>query len=220
MTDPCFDSADLDELLSLPADDPRLDHLENCAACRSLLASYRKYLDPGTLPPEARQVEAQRSMQRFIEEQIIGVDTPTPTRPSYLSRLMASLRGPALAPMLVVVFALVVVTGIWATRDALRPERRTGIVRDLPVSGEETGMMPVAQVMDGGSRLSWQAIPGADAYRVQILSADLVMEREIDAGNRLSLATEAADPGEPRFARVIAARRGDEIARSPLIAMP
>ncbi len=222
MTDRCFGPEDLDDLLTLSEDDPRREHLHSCSACRSLLASYRTYLDPVELPPAARKDEARDSMRRFIEEQIGGrAGNPKNREPFSLSRLLDSLRGPALVPALVLIAALAVVTILWSTREAMRPERLSGIVRDLPVDENAGGLMNPVAIFSGDTiELGWRAVEGADSYRVEILSTDLTPEREIEAGDELAARLEPSADGEARFWRVIALRNGDEIARSRLLALP
>jgi hypothetical protein len=220
----CFGTEDLDALLSMPKDDPRHRHLESCSACRSQLAAYRRYLDPDGLPTAARQAEAHQELQRFIEEQI-GVEetatTAAPSDPFSLKRFLTLLRGPALRPALAMVIVLTAVTILWSSRESLSPERRSGIVREFPDSGAgDTALMPVGVIQDGAGLLSWQAVAEADAYRVQILSADLTLLEEIEAGDRLSLLRELSSTDAFGFWRVIAQKQGDEIARSGLITLP
>lgn len=224
MTDRCFGPEDLDDLLALADDDPRRRHLDGCPACRSLLASYRKYLDPGDLPSDARKDEAELALLSFIDERILGEEPAVDSgeHASFsLRRLLDSLRGPALAPALILIVALAVVTILWSTRDAMRPERRSGIVRDLPMEENASGALnPVAELREGTVELAWQAVEDADGYRIQILSVDLSTVREIDAGDALVASLEPAGDGEPRFWRVIALKHGSEIARSTLISLP
>ncbi len=222
MKDQCFSPEDLDNLLDMKPEDPKRIHLEDCSACRSLLASYRAFLNPGALPANARAERAHDALADFISQRIegecVGGETD-PGRPSFLQGLVGALRGPVLGPVLALTVVLVAVSVLWLSRDALSPERLNGVVRDLPVDGIEE-LVARSGLQEGRVLFAWRALPAADAYRIQILSADLVLEREIDTQGELSLEIEVPTDGGSRFWRVIASRNGDEIARSSLLMHP
>ncbi|MCP5068658.1 MAG: hypothetical protein GY946_19010 [bacterium] len=224
MTDHCFGPEDLDDLLSLAENDPRHQHLDGCSACRSLLAAYRTYLDPGTLPEAADPRKAHEALQRFVSERILDDNTapdPEHSEASIWQGLIAALRGPVLGPALALVVLLVALTAIWNSRESLSPERRSGIVREIPnTEAGETALAPSATLQDGAVLLSWHPVKDADAYRVQVLSADLILLEEIEAADQLSVLREASGTGAIGFWRVIALKRGDEIARSGLNSLP
>lgn len=229
MEDRCFTHEELDELLALDPTDPRLAHLEKCSACRTLLASYRAFLDPGDLPESANRDEARRRLDLFRERMIAGdVEAPAGGSPegSFLSRFLAYLRGPALRPGLAALLLLIAATALWTNRDALRPERRSGILREVPTAGSgDIVVQPPIPREGGGFVFEWSSVDGAESCRVQIIGVEMTPLREFSLvdSNRLEVTGDAiaglADSG-PLFWRVIVYRSGDELARSSLHALP
>lgn len=216
MDDRCFDPDDLDALLDLEPGHADLAHAEGCSACRTLLAAYRSYLEDTELPAAARSEAASEALSRFIDARVGGGEAVRDPR-SFLTRLAATLRGPALRPGLALVVLMLAATVFWTNREPGTPERGRGVVRESP---EETGvaveLLPQQALGAGRMLLGWRPLANASGYRVQLLSAEMRVIREIETGGatEAELALPAAE--EPIFWRVLAFRNGDEIARSPL----
>jgi hypothetical protein len=89
MTDSCLRPDELETLLELAPDDPRAAHLEHCARCRALLAAYRRYLEVGAEPADARQQQLEARLQEALEAEILGTpaaDGETVTAPDSPAR--------------------------------------------------------------------------------------------------------------------------------------
>jgi len=229
MEDRCFTHEELDELLTLGSDDPRRDHLARCSACRTLLASYRAFMEAGDLPEASDRDEAGRRLDLFRARMIEGVDRPAAvgaTEASLLSRLLAFLRGPILRPALAGLLLLIAAGSLWMNRDSLYAERSSGIVREVPLQGSvDVTVQPPVVLDDGGLVLEWSPVSSAESYRVQILGVEMTPLRDFTIAdvNRLRVTSddiEGLASSGPLFWRVIVYRNGDEFARSSLHSLP
>jgi len=159
---------------SLPPDDPRVLHVRECPVCRSLLASYDKFLSPGGVLSDEQREASRRQLSSFLQREIeegggeapdvAGRSRSTGKRP----RLLRSwkYRVPLAAAAILLVLLLVPqMRGRWSeTPDSgqLR-ERAAGVAWQAD-----------AHALDNGSlELTWDAHPEADAYRVVLFGADL-----------------------------------------------
>ena len=108
----------------------------------------------------------------------------------------------------------------------MHPERRSGILREIPTGGSaDIIIQPPVTLEGGGLVFEWSPVAGAESYRVQILGVEMTPLREFSAidVNRLQVTGDdiagLADSG-PLFWRVIVYRNGDELSRPSLHSLP
>ncbi|MBP6875252.1 MAG: hypothetical protein KBD56_04220 [Candidatus Eisenbacteria bacterium] len=226
------------EIASLPADDRRRQHLEQCPRCRSLLASYRTFArDAGDSAARIRGLrDLDARLMQTLESEVFGSSHPQVTGPEANILRKVETRRPrwlrrALLPRSAVGWiaaAAVLVLIAWGTHETWRgwmPRERQTVVRG---PGTATAAL-TAQVRDIGKEawlFSWSPVADADGYRVVIQDETMDRRGEFEAeegANSLAIRMDdlQAAAGEPvLFWRVIALRQGDEIARTRLQALP
>ena len=163
----CIDVERIGEVVDLPAEDPRRRHADTCPRCHSLVATYLEFMKAE--PVAGSGVEKVRAgLDAHIRA---GAErfAPASTPASPLSRA-AWWRGlfkpaPMLAGAAAVMLAAVF---LWNTNQPEQSVLRDDSARSQPFT------LQAAQVdSDGTIRLSWTAMPGADAYHVRIYGPDL-----------------------------------------------
>lgn len=202
--DGCYD---LDELLGaedVAGDDPRHTHLAACARCRSALASYHRFFDPGVLPASADLADARERLSAFRAARIAPGVVVKPRLRRWRTTAMS------------LAAVLAVVVGISQLIPDHGAPRRKLVLRD-PGEGEALVVAAATVLPGGGVRWSWQPVEGADSYEVVLFDRDLAPVRRLAAGDTLALELPAdawraeCDIG---VWQVVARRGGDEIARS------
>ncbi len=240
-TSTCVRVEELGDLLELPADDPRRRHVEGCPRCRTLLASYARFLTPGTPPAGARLEQAEVRLTQVLRGALHG-SSAAPAgppaspdraparaqgRPGFWEQLRELANAPALRPAWAAVAILVVASVAFSLLDIRGPGRREPVLRGgAPPARTQAvakpGLLPVAPASGGALRLGWTRVPGAEDYEVRLYSADLAQLAALGptADTTLVLRPQALParprPGETVLWRVYARRGGDEIAYSPV----
>jgi hypothetical protein len=218
MKDRCFDPENLDKYLDLTEGDSDLEHLKGCSACRSLMLSYRSFLDPDDLPEGARSDLASVEMSRFLAD---NINTPEDEKPplSLGTRLRSAWEGLYFKPILAAAALCLVLGFYWVGRDDASFHTPSGIVREL--ADDNAGkwrLSPVTHQPGGGLQLTWGALIGADSYRVELLGSSLIVVGSFEATGLSSLTLSVADlsslTGKADFWRVVALAEGDEVGRS------
>lgn len=186
----CIPIDELARVRELPAGSPERVHAEGCSRCRAALLALAEFERADeALPAEAGADRARARLDAVIESlatgepALPGASPASPRRegPGWLARLFAP---PALR--FATAFAVVAVVAASAWMLARGPADR--LQRGESVSAGAASVRAV----DGGWRLSWPPVEGADAYDVVFLSADLrVVARVADVR-----ATELALPGD------------------------
>lgn len=218
VSDECYRAENLGEVIAAIRQGKHPAHLDACARCRALVASYQAFLDPPDLPTSAELEDVARRVRIPVAAGAVPESQETPL--GFLRRLMRVFEIPWLRPAVaagLVGLAVIVYLGV-------RPEGifepRSGVLRgDVPATSATVRLLPMQAAADGGLILTWQAVPEADAYAVIFYRVDLseIARREIAAGTTLTLRPEELAPlraGEPRYWQVVAQRSGAELMRS------
>jgi hypothetical protein len=207
----------------VPLDDPRV--LALGPAARARLRAYHAFM-AGEAPEGARVEDAERRLAEAIEHEI-GVPLEpgaTTTRrspaPVQLERSAGwrSWFAPPARPVWAVALVLAVAgTSLWYASERRAPGGP--VLRGNPTPAPLATR--TSHLADGGVRLEWAPLPGAEGYAIVFLSADLSERARVRDlhDTHFDLRAGANPPGLPSGAqvlwRVIALRGGDEIERSP-----
>ena len=225
----CFHVEELEEIAGLDPGDSRLLHLTDCPRCRALLASYRVFREPGTVPTPAgadlsdaeRRLSA--ALQRGIHDTVVTPEKPMHRRDGPregpLAWFLRGFRSPLLRPALAAAGAVCVLLFAVNLLDLREHGGHRGVLR----GGEQAAglVLQQPQIMDDGRvKLSWRPVEAADTYRVILYGIDLNEQARLEAGPDTFLVFRPSDlpglsgSGEPILWRVAAFRGGDEIGRS------
>lgn len=231
MTEKCLSLDELRTIGSLPANEPRRQHLDRCPRCRARFASFRDFMEPAVAANGSKPDEADARLAAILDQEISSVSTDRQhsrqedesEQGGLLGRLLQSLWQPALRPVWTVGIVVLAFFGIREVWDWQSDQGDRIILRqssDTPtvvLQTEEPQVQP-----DGAILLSWKPVTDADSYRISFLGVDLVELQNLDAGSRTSIAvspdnlSERGGSREPLFWQVRALRGGDEIASSDL----
>jgi hypothetical protein len=209
MTTPCLSIDEIARLADADADagDPGRRHIDTCARCAALAVEYTEFLRarPGM---GADVGDARRRLQAFITERIerdpVAAATRRPPRRWFELSPRRSLLLAASVAAAVLVFAV----ARWQPApDAVHLRGAT----------DESLMLGAHTVAANKSVvLSWEAVAGADGYRLTILGPDL-SERVVAPVTATSLefvpARFALEPGA-YYWEITALAQGDAIASS------
>lgn len=157
----CIEAEQIGNVLEFPDDHPVRMHAETCPRCRSLVASYRSFMDAG--PVEGADIGRARDM---LDKRIrAGASRWKPAMAPGRSFWWQALLRPAplLAGGLVVVAAAV----FWTSRG---PEEAS--LRDSAPETRAFSLDPAEILPNGSIHLSWSAMTGADQYHVRIYGPD------------------------------------------------
>jgi hypothetical protein len=198
----CIPTLEFGEFPNWPVGDPRREHLRGCARCQAELASYREFVQPPDIPPGARVEDAARAMRSAFGAEL---------RRSHRRRL----RWPYVAAAAAAI-VLIGLLGPWrAAEEDLGPLR----AGEPAAASSLVGLDAAVTRADGGLEFRWQAVEGADHYRLHLFDVDL---REIGRPTTTTL-TQLQVPAPsvaPRAWQVEALRGGVRIASSELVALP
>lgn len=234
MKQSCFRIEELGEIARLDPNDPRLEHLKECAHCRALLASCREFHEPKELPEGLDIEDAERRLAVTFDRAIQGreggrevvgawedASRPQSPRGSSLSCFLRNLWRPALRPAWGVGAAVAIIflaVHLIDFRDGASDRIVPRIEQD-PARLEFILHEP--QPLEGGEvRLAWQPVEDADAYRVLFFDADLDELARLDTGSASTVALRPEDVGGLPVSgtkilwQVVALRSGDELTRS------
>lgn len=232
MTDRCYRPEEIASLLDLAPEDPRQRHLASCPLCRARLAEYRAFMAEGPPVAGSRPEEAKRNLDDFVAGMIHGPDAGR-RKGSAQSAPEGGFRNPfrslripklALAPGIAAAVAFAALILVVVFHPFPGGGRREAALRDLDDStATEVNLIaaPVT-VREGTITFTWDAVPYADRYEVQIFDADLDPIAAFDAAGAASLEIEAdliPPTAPPVWWRVAAYRDGDEFAHSILSAL-
>jgi hypothetical protein len=216
MTNKCHAIEEYGVLAELAAGDPQLDHMAECAACRSRLAAYRRFLAGD--PAHANRASEQ-GLAEFLQREIGDAGTKknqAHAASGFSLRLILGSR--LLAPGLVTAALLVIFISYQQFRGGeMRSER--SVVRSSAAEAPDLDLTATPHP-DGGLQLTWQSQPGGTAYRVVLYSSTLQEIARHDAGQATSLVLEPGTwsalqaPGEPLIWRVEILRDGDMVGMS------
>ncbi len=218
MIDRCPDEQELFAIAGRSGAEGLEPHLRACPRCRNRLHLYQEFLAGDPTVPSRDSADAQARLAAVLRDLARPVRAQTSHRsgPGLLGRVRALLLGPGLRPALAVAGLLVVVGGIAMWRESNRsPELLRG-----PGSSGSLFEVEKARQVDGGIELSWQAVEGADAYQVRLLSSELTEIRMLAPvpDTRIMIPAdslpESSDPEGLLAYRVIALRNGDPWAES------
>ncbi len=229
MTGPCFNPDDLGELLTLPPTDARLSHLDDCPACRTMLASYRKFLDDSANPSGCDRIDAGIRLDSFIREQILGgaptVTEAEPQRRVFFASILRSLRSPIVRPVLAVGSLLAIALLSWDRFDPGQRNQPPDLLRgEEDRTADSFTSMSAARHADGSFQLTWSVVEGAEVYQVLILSATLDELTRIGVQGETSLRLPAeqiprSERPAPLFWQVVALRDGQRLDQSRIAAL-
>lgn len=175
----CPDVADLGELATLPAGDPRLAHVENCAHCRSLMAEFRAF-EAGN--PALSDPGREQQVADFLVHAIEDSPAEPVSRPS-----RSWWRSRALAPSLAVAAVLLLMLS-WRPLDMMGPPGADTVMRgDSLRAGPPDLQLQGTVAASGALHLTWSALPSAESYEVVLYSASLTELAVLPAGTETSL---------------------------------
>ncbi len=218
----------LDELLALPAGDPRREEALRDPALRALHDSYVAFLaaDASGVPGLDR---AEDALARLRGAVIMDGGEPRPV-PASARTIVAAARtpwwqalfAPALRPALAFVVLLVAAGALWTT---LRPPARPNVV---VLRGGRSGELVVvsARPSERGVQLVWRRVAEADRYEVVFYTSQLTQiatlgeTADTTALVPRSMRTMLQRGGTEVLFRVIARAAGDEIEHSPVATLP
>ena len=221
MKNHCITAEELDVVVSGSADPGRRAHLEECAACRALVAEYRCFLAADPVPG-ARPKEAPPAFEDILAG---SGDSPGPARPGTRDSWWRALTvrfpwRPVLAAATLAVAGIILLT----PHKGIMRQDPSGIMRgaDADSSVFQLAVSP-ADVPDSWN-LRWPALAEAESYRLEVLDGDLqvILARDCSAAHEAHVARkdlpDTAPP--PFFVRVIALKHAAESARTPLRELP
>jgi len=162
----CIDVERIGEIVDFPANHPERQHAETCPRCRSLVESYRAFMNAEAAPDSG--LEKARGVLDARIRQDAERWTPSTPRTSALSRASwwSGLFRPAPLMVATAVVAIAAVF-VWTSRG---PQDST--LRDDAAHETLLALQP-SQVDGHAILLSWAAMEGADAYQVRIYGPDL-----------------------------------------------
>lgn len=227
MNDRPIEAEDLAAIAALPADDPRRVAFEARPGARARLRAYEAFMAGGGEATPEQRAEAEARLGAMLAREI-GIPPARETGPAPAAAGKAGapwwqwLMGPGLRPVLataaVIAVVLVALNLERADRPASAPVFRDGGSRPAP---EAWDARPTeAALPSGGLQLRWTPAPGADAYAVEFLAADLTQVARVDGVSAEGLTLEPGrlpaglTPGTEVLWRVVARRGADPLGVS------
>ena len=158
----CVDIERMGEVVDLPADHPLRQHVDACPRCRNVLRAYQKFVDAE--PVEGYSIEAARRKLDALIDTKVGERRPSVSRQSsegFSGLLRAFMRPAPLVAAAAV--AIVIAALVW------QQSRESDGILLRDESASSSSALPSAEIRpDGSIRLTWAAVPGADAYQIRI----------------------------------------------------
>jgi hypothetical protein len=206
----CIDIERIAELSVLPESHELRRHADECPRCRSLLLSYRSFME-ASATPGADVVSARRALEATIRsharDPFPAAMPPAARRKRGGFRAMLFRPAPALAMAAVLVIAAI---ALWPRGDTETPVLRgESASRALELHAPEAS--------GTGVHFSWSPFAGADSYEVLLFDDTLAeVHRATAAGTEYFLDPRAAGlaAGTRLTWRVVARHGGDAIATS------
>lgn len=213
MEERCLAIEDLEALPNLPADDPRRRHLETCAACRALAASYREFMTPGEPRPEGELRDARRQIGAALAKEM-----DAPRRGRGLVGWLDFLTRPALRPawgMIAVLAVVLIGWSLWPTGGRMETDLLRG-------NEDATTLQATASLeQDGRVVVTWLPVADATDYAIILIGEDLEDLARLNVGTVTSyvLPPEYTEGQATLLWRLVAYQDGEEMARSSLQAL-
>lgn len=212
----CIDIDQIATVLKLPPDDPRRRHLDECPRCASRSLMYRRFLAGEPVPgadPASADAHLAAVMKAAIDRR--STEDAGRERGGFLARATRAWFGRAAwagAAVAVVVTVAVMWWKPWTTQETVfRGDKTPPGVQQLLLEAPET-------VADGGVRLTWHAVDGADSYVVRFRTPELdeIALLGPTADTSLVIFRSTLPQGTPPVVlwRVVALQNGDQIRRS------
>ena len=202
-------------------------HVAKCPRCAARARQCAEFVEGRTNVPPADVADAQSRLGAFLDERL-GLDVAgsgaTAARArsssSWWRRLAAWFAAPSGRMALGFAALAIVAGGVWMMR---APQRSPAVVR-----GEATPALVVTARADARAAnvaLGWNEVAGADAYTVELLSADLTRIASFGPLARPAFtlahgAVTALPAGTSVYCRVVARRAGVIVAESELVSLP
>jgi hypothetical protein len=217
MKEKCIKVNEIATILALDPEDPRRRHLDECPRCASRLLLYQRFLTAG----EASGADADAADAHLAEVMKSAIDradisNEVPESNGLLERIVKGMfTRPVWATAAVVLVAAVAL--VW-----WQPWKEDGIVlrsdmASLP-GAPHLSLGPVEALADGGMRLTWTPVEGAEGYVIKIRTSDLAEIARFGpvADTSFVIYRSMLPPEAPPVVlwRVVALRYGDEIGRS------
>ncbi len=224
----CLELAELAALLDVPPDDPRRASVAACPRCDSLLRAGAAFLAGDDALSAGERARAEQVLAATLAARLGAEDSGVPAgeRPAGSARTArARVRsrrragwgwGLGLA-------AVLAGTMILTVRDPGFPAGPTGVLRGgTSTAGAEAGLLVTVAgpAADGTVRLTWPAVAGAVAYRIELYTAALdTVAVLVSSGPSVSVGADLAarqGEGAPVLCRIRASGPDGELAVSPL----
>ena len=201
----CIPVEQLGTLKELREDDPKRRHAASCPRCSSLLFAFEEFTR-ASQRPGARVAEAEADLGRYISTHIEAAPAenvsgaPRHGRGRWFDFSFMKMVTVAAAAVL-----LAVVVVRW------QPWESKSIVYRGEPSAQFSGLA-AARSQDGSIDMHWNAVQGADAYRVTVLGKDLSEITRLAPAAALS--AHVAPGGDAYYWQVTALAEGAEILTS------
>lgn len=199
----CFEIREIAALAGLPADDPRLRHLEKCPRCRSLAQAHAEFLDPGDTSDLAGLAAADAELQQRLGAALAA----EPARIVPVRRRRVWLAAAA-------VLALCAV-GL-AASDLLRLRDGKVLQEGARLRGDDEVADLVVTEVDTGLQLVWPDAPEVETIIYVFLDGDLAEIGRRDSTGNLTLDA-AAPEARAVFCQALAVAQGDTLARTAIV---
>lgn len=229
MVDRCLQIEDLAEILTLPQDDERRRHLDDCPRCRTLARRYRDFLTPAPLPPEADAEAASRALRERLTIALPELVPALESEDQQVNQPVAAHNRqlgwrPArnmVRPLIAVAAVLVCCVGLLTVRhQLLEPRAERGfdgpVLRGENLAPATLVVTPIASDMAQGLRLSWGQPADTDAAELVLIDANLGEITRIDIGTTGSFDL-SQPPTNAWYARVEFLLVGDVVSSTRTI---
>jgi hypothetical protein len=242
--DRCPPVETLPEIAILPLDgekvDPRRRHLEHCPRCQARLADYRDFMAGGTPCPPRELHAAMAALDATLRtaggrDAALGAAGDGAAGDRAAAHRAGDPRARVLHPVFGhplarVGFALAALFLLLVALDALPERPRQREIRLRAGEGRPSAAALVLEaprlLADGSLELAWQALPGADDYRLRLLRPDLSLLAERPCGEATHVRLAGSEFAALRTAggvlvwQVEAWAGGDPLAISPPATFP
>jgi hypothetical protein len=222
----CAAMEEIEVLLRLPPGDPRRRHLDTCPRCRARVITFLEFVaPPNDLPADLlRHADStledalRRELARGAERRPAGAERP--------ARAWLRFAPPRPVGWAFAVIALLVVVASVRFFAGHR-ETEPVLLRDSGARDAAASVPSELRAVADGERieLSWDPVPGADAYEVRVYGLDLTeiarIRATVDARAQLTRASlpSSMPPRTSALWRVVALREGDPFGESPPAAL-